>query len=152
MARGFQGAILRGFGARDHLATVLETVRVAPHFVRIWMESATQFEDAEAEPAAWLRFWFPDPDGSDTEFQRAYTIAEADVSTGRFAVDVVLHEPAGPASSWARTVEPGSTIAVMSLMGASRFDRSKEQPGRLPVDRRLGFDTGDERDHRHGSR
>ena len=64
MARGFQGAMLRGFGARDHIATVLETVQIAPHFVRIRMESATLFEDAEAEPAAWLRFWFPDPDGS----------------------------------------------------------------------------------------
>jgi ATP-binding cassette, subfamily B, bacterial IrtA/YbtP len=128
MARGFQGAILRGFGARDHTATVIETVPIAPHFVRIHMVSQTLFEDAEAEPAAWLRFWFPDPDGSDTEFQRAYTIAEADAAAGRFAVDVVLHEPAGPASKWASTVAPGATIAVMSLMGSSRFDVPEEQP------------------------
>jgi ATP-binding cassette subfamily B protein IrtA len=128
MARGFSGAVLRGFGARDHTATVLETIRIAPHFVRIRMESATLFQDAEAEPAAWLRFWFPDPDGSNTEFQRAYTISEADAPAGRFAVDVVLHDPAGPASLWARTVEPGATIAVMSLMGSSRFDTPDEQP------------------------
>ncbi len=128
MARGFQGAVLRGFGARDHTATVIETVRIAPHFVRIRMESPTLFQDAQAEPAAWLRFWFPDPEGSSTEFQRAYTISEADVPAGRFAVDVVLHDPAGPASLWARTVEPGATIAVMSLMGSSRFDTPLEQP------------------------
>jgi ATP-binding cassette subfamily B protein IrtA len=128
MARGFQGAILRGFGARDHTATVIETVSVAPHFVRVRMVSQTLFEDAEAEPAAWLRFWFPDPDGSGTEFQRAYTISEADAAAGRFAVDVVLHEPAGPASKWARTVAPGATIAVMSLMGSSRFDVPEEPP------------------------
>ena len=128
MARGFQGAMLRSFGARDHAATVIETVRIAPHFVRIRMESPTLFEDAQAEPAAWLRFWFPDPEGSSTEFQRAYTISEADVPAGRFAVDVVLHDPAGPASLWARTVEPGTTIAVMSLMGSSRFDAPDEQP------------------------
>jgi ATP-binding cassette subfamily B protein IrtA len=128
MARGFQGAMLRGFGARDHTATVIETVSIAPHFVRIRMESPTLFQDAQAEPAAWLRFWFPDPDGSTTEFQRAYTISEADVPAGRFAVDVVLHDPAGPASRWARTVEPGATIAVMSLMGSSRFDTPDEQP------------------------
>ena len=128
MARGFQGAMLRGFGARDHTATVLETIWIAPHFVRIRMESPTLFSDAEAEPAAWLRFWFPDPDGSSTEFQRAYTISEADVAAGRFAVDVVLHDPAGPASTWARTVEPGATIAVMSLMGSSRFDTPDEHP------------------------
>ncbi|MGA8544123.1 MAG: ABC transporter ATP-binding protein/permease [Mycobacterium sp.] len=128
MARGFQGAMLRGFGARDHTATVLETVELAPHFLRIRMQSPTLFDDAQAEPAAWLRFWFPDPDGSHSEFQRAYTISESDVSTGRFAVDIVLHDPAGPASSWARTVHPGATIAVMSLMGSSRFDIPDEQP------------------------
>ncbi|MDT7720134.1 MAG: ATP-binding cassette, subfamily bacterial IrtA/YbtP, partial [Mycobacterium sp.] len=126
--RGFQGAMLRGFGARDHTATVIETVQIAPHFVRIRMESPTLFEEAQAEPAAWLRFWFPDPEGSKTEFQRAYTISEADVPAGRFAVDIVLHDPAGPASLWARTVEPGATIAVMSLMGSSRFDTPDEQP------------------------
>ena len=128
MARGFQGAMLRGFGARDHTATVIETVRIAPHFIRIRMQSPTLFDDAQAEPAAWLRFWFPDPDGSNTEFQRAYTISEADVPAGNFAVDVVLHDPAGPASSWARTVEPGTTIAAMSLMGSSRFDAPDERP------------------------
>ncbi len=128
MARGFQGVILRSFGARDHTATVIETIRIAPHFVRVRMASPTLFEDVEAEPAAWLRFWFPDPDGSNTEFQRAYTISEADVAAGRFAVDIVLHDPAGPASLWARTVEPGTTIAVMSLMGTSRFKVPDEQP------------------------
>lgn len=128
MARGFQGVMLRGFGARDHTATVLETVRIAPHFVRVRMVSPTLFDDVDAEPAAWLRFWFPDPDGSHTEFQRAYTLSEADAASGRFAVDVVLHEPAGPASRWARTVEPGATIAVMALMGSSRFDAPDEQP------------------------
>lgn len=128
MARGFSGVMLRGFGARDHTATVIETVRIAPHFVRVRMTSPTLFEDVDAEPAAWLRFWFPDPDGSKTEFQRAYTISEADVPAGRFAVDIVLHDPAGPASSWARTVRPGATIAVMALMGSSRFDMPDEQP------------------------
>ncbi len=128
MARGFQGAMLRSFGARDHTATVIETVRIAPHFVRVRMESSTLFGDAIAEPTAWLRFWFPDPKGSNSEFQRAYTISEADVAAGRFAVDVVLHDPAGPASLWARTVEPGATISVMSLMGSSRFHIPAEQP------------------------
>ena len=131
MGRGLQGAVLRGFGARDHTATVLETVWLAPHFVRIWLVSSTLFDDAVVEPAAWLRFWFPDPDGSGTEFQRAYTISEGDAATGRFAVDVVLHEPAGPASRWARTVQPGATIAVMALMGSARFSArtaAEEQP------------------------
>jgi ATP-binding cassette, subfamily B, bacterial IrtA/YbtP len=127
MARGIQGVILRGFGARDHTATVVETVYIAPHFVRLRMVSPTLFEDVKVEPAAWLRFWFPDPNGSNTEFQRAYTISEADVPAGRFAVDIVLHDPAGPASLWARAVEPGTTIAVMSLMGSARFNAPDEE-------------------------
>ncbi|CAJ1496220.1 ATP-binding cassette domain-containing protein [[Mycobacterium] kokjensenii] len=122
MARGLQGAILRGFGARDHTVTVLEVSRITPHCIRVWMHSSTLFTEATVEPCAWLRFWFPDPDGSDTEFQRAYTIAEGDADTGRFAIDMMLHEPAGPATRWAQTVEPGATIAAVSLMGSSRFD------------------------------
>ena len=120
MARGFQGVMMRGFGARDHEVTVLGTEWLAPHCVRIRMVSATVFEDATTDPTSWLRFWFPDPEGTDTEFQRAYTISESDPETGRFAVDVVLHEPAGPASAWAATVEPGATIAVM-VMGSKGF-------------------------------
>lgn len=151
MARGLQGAILRGFGARDHTVTVLETSWIAPHCIRVWMHSPTLFTDAAVEPSAWLRFWFPDPDGSDTEFQRAYTIAEGDAETGRFAVDMVLHEPAGPATRWARTVEPGASIAAMSLMGSSRFEvpDADAQPMRLPADGGLGVDPGDQRDYRH---
>ncbi|QLL06085.1 ABC transporter ATP-binding protein/permease [Mycobacterium vicinigordonae] len=128
MARGFSGVVMRSYGARDHMATVLETFMVAPHLVRIRMESTTLFDEIEPEPAAWLRFWFPDPKGSKTEFQRGYTLSEADPASGRFAVDVVLHEPAGPASTWARNVAPGASIAVMVLMGSSRFDPPEEQP------------------------
>ncbi|MBN6038141.1 ABC transporter ATP-binding protein/permease [Amycolatopsis sp. 195334CR] len=115
MARGFQGAVLRGFGARDHQATVTGKHTLSPNFLRIRLHSATLFQEAVPEPTAWLRFWFPDPAGSATEFQRAYTISEADEETGHFAIDVVLHEPAGPASQWARRTEPGTTIPVMSL-------------------------------------
>lgn len=122
MARGLQGAVMRGLGAREHTATVLEIVPITPRFVRIRMASSTLFDDTAVEPTAWLRFWFPDPDGSSTEFQRAYTLSEGDPDTGQFAVDVLLHDPSGPASRWARTVAPGTTIGVVSLMGAARFD------------------------------
>ncbi|SFQ70477.1 ABC transporter ATP-binding protein/permease [Amycolatopsis rubida] len=130
MARGFQGAVLRGFGARDHEATVLGTEELAPHFVRIRFSSPTLFEDVTAEPTAWLRFWFPDPGGGPAEHQRAYTLSEADPAAGTFAVDVVLHEPAGPASQWARRARPGTTVPVVSL-GSTRFE--------VPADRPAGY-------------
>ncbi|MER7274666.1 ABC transporter ATP-binding protein/permease [Dactylosporangium sp. NPDC000244] len=125
--RGFQGALMRGFGARDHQATVIGKEAIAPHFIRVRLSSPTLFQDAVAEPTAWLRFWFPDPDGGEAEHQRAYTIASADTATGEFTIDMVLHEPAGPASAWAQRAEPGWQIAVSSL-GSSRFEVPQEPP------------------------
>ncbi|WP_019972420.1 ABC transporter ATP-binding protein/permease [Mycobacterium sp. 141] len=127
MARGFQGAIMRGFGARDHQATVVGTEWRTPNLLRIRMVSPTLFDDAIAEPTSWLRFWFPDPEGTKTEFQRAYTIVEAEVSTGHFAIDVVLHEPSGPAAQWARTATPDATIPVTTL-GSAGFSVPEESP------------------------
>ncbi|MCV7194377.1 ABC transporter ATP-binding protein/permease [Mycolicibacterium brumae] len=127
MARGLQGALLRGFGARDHIATVTGTELLTPNFLRIRLTSPTVFNDLDAQPTAWLRFWFPDPDGSDTEFQRAYTLSEADPESGDFAIDVVLHDPAGPASLWARSAGPGDQIAVMA-MGSVGFHVTEEPP------------------------
>lgn len=125
--RGFTGAITRAYGARDHDATVVSTQLLAPKFLRIRMHSATLLEEAIVAPTAYLRFWFPDPNGSDTEHQRAYTITEADQDAGTFAVDVVLHEPAGPASAWALRAEPGTTVQVTSL-GSTRFDLPDDLP------------------------
>ncbi|ALJ21641.1 ABC transporter ATP-binding protein/permease [Microbacterium sp. No. 7] len=125
--RGFQGAVMRGFGARDHEATVVGTELLAPKFLRVRFTSATLFDEIEAPPTAWLRFWFPDPEGRNAEHQRAYTFSEADPPNGRFAVDFVLHEPAGPASAWAVAAQPGATVSVTSL-GSSRFDLPDELP------------------------
>lgn len=127
MGRGFQGAMLRGFGGRDHLATVEQVEHIAPHCVRITMSSPTLFDDVDAGPTTWLRFWFPDPAGGTTEFQRAYTIVWADPDSGRFAIDVVLHEPAGPACTWALAAAPGTTIPAVSL-GSSPFVVPEELP------------------------
>ncbi|MGV0810471.1 ABC transporter ATP-binding protein/permease [Mycolicibacterium boenickei] len=127
MARGFQGVMMRGFGARDHQATVVETTYLTPNMLRLRMVSPTVFEDAVAEPTSYLRFWVPDPDGSKTEFQRGYTMSEMDPDTGHFAVDVVLHEPSGPASKWARTAKPGDSIPVMSL-GSPGFTLPDDLP------------------------
>lgn len=125
--RGLTGAMLRAYGARDHQATVTGVERLAPHFVRVRMTSPTLFEDAIPGPAAFLRFWFPDPDGGPAEHQRGYTLTEADPDTGAFAVDFVLHEPPGPASAWARDVQPGTTVAVTTL-GSAPFEVPEDLP------------------------
>ncbi|MFT4260570.1 ABC transporter ATP-binding protein/permease [Microbacterium sp.] len=125
--RGFQGAVMRSFGARDHRITVTGKEHLAPHFLRVRMHSDTVFEDAVPDPTAWLRFWFPDPEGSDVEFQRGYTFSEADEASGDFSIDFVLHEPAGPASAWALSAQPGDEVAAMS-MGSTRFVLPEELP------------------------
>lgn len=125
--RGFQGAVLTAFGVEYHTATVLGTEQTTPRMRRVWLTSSTLFEDVSLAPTAWLRIWFPDPDGSESEFQRGYTIAEADTETGRFAIDFVLHEPAGPASAWALAVEGGETVEVTSF-GSKNFTVSEDLP------------------------
>lgn len=127
--RGLTGAMMRGYGARDHEATVTGTELLAPHFLRVRMHSDTLLQDAltVVAPTAYVRFWFPDIEGRDFEHQRGYTLSEADAASGDFAVDFVLHEPAGPASAWARRAEPGATIQVTAL-GSTRFDLPDELP------------------------
>ena len=125
--RGFAGVMMRGYGARDHEATVTDVEPLAPHFVRVRMSAPTLLQDVVVSPTAWLRFWFPDPERPEFEQQRAYTLSEVDAAAGTFAIDMVLHEPAGPASTWAAAVTPGTTIQVTTL-GSSRFDLPDELP------------------------
>ena len=127
MSRGFQGALMRSFGARDHVATVTGTQWLAPHFLRVRLTSPTVFDDIEVETTTWLRFWFPDPDGGDAEYQRAYTLTEADPDSGAFAVDFVLHAPAGPACLWAERAQPGDAVPVMTSLTAG-FTVPEELP------------------------
>ncbi len=125
--RGFSGVMMRGYGARDHEAIVTEVQPLAPHFVRVRMSAPTLLQDVVVSPTAWLRFWFPDPERPEFEQQRAYTLSEVDEAAGTFAVDMVLHEPAGPASTWAAAAAPGTRVSVTTL-GSSRFDLPDELP------------------------
>ncbi|MFT4157114.1 MAG: ATP-binding cassette domain-containing protein [Microbacterium sp.] len=125
--RGFTGVMMRAYGAQDHEAIVTGTEYLAAHFLRVRMTSHTLLNDAVVAPTAYLRFWFPDPDDSAVEHQRGYTLSEANAATGEFAVDFVLHEPAGPASTWASRAEPGTAVQVTSL-GSTRFDPPQELP------------------------
>ena len=125
--RGFQGAMMRATQARDHVCTVIGSELVVPGFMRVYLQSDTVFEDRDLAPTVWLRLWFPDHTGKDFEHQCAYTISSGNVETGEFAIDLVLQEPAGPASAWAKTCVPGDTIEAMSL-GSSKFELPEEMP------------------------
>ncbi|WP_068279908.1 ABC transporter ATP-binding protein/permease [Aldersonia kunmingensis] len=125
MTRGFNGALMRAFGAQDHIATVTEVTNVASHCKRVRFRSDTLFNEALPGPTAWIRGWFPDGEGK--EFQRGYTFSEQNPDAGEFAIDFVMHEPAGPASRWASAVEPGATLAMMS-MSSVPFEVPAENP------------------------
>ncbi|MCW5878849.1 MAG: siderophore-interacting protein [Anaerolineales bacterium] len=126
MSRGFSGAVLRGFGARDYTLTVVSKTEITPHFWRIRFSAPSLFEAVSWEPAAWLRFWFPDPAGSRREFQRAYTIAYADPPSGEFDIDVLMHQPPGPATLWFAQARPGDMI--VSTFYGSRFRMPQPEP------------------------
>ncbi|MFT4043269.1 MAG: ATP-binding cassette domain-containing protein [Gordonia sp. (in: high G+C Gram-positive bacteria)] len=113
MSRGFNGAVMRAFGARDHLVTVTGTAEVTSHCLRVRFQTQTLFDEVVAGPTSWIRCWFPD--GKGKEFQRAYTFSECDPDAGTFALDFVLHEPAGPASTWAKGAQPGQSLSVMYM-------------------------------------
>ena len=125
--RGFQGAVLKTLGARDHELTVSRIEELAPHCRRIWMQSSTLFDELDFGPTSWVRSWFPDPDGGDTQYQRGYTIATVDEATGEFAIDIVLHEPMGPASTWAAHAQPGDSLQAM-VMGTKKFTLPEDLP------------------------
>ncbi|WP_217136504.1 ABC transporter ATP-binding protein/permease [Leucobacter chinensis] len=125
--RGIQGAVLRGLGARDYEVTVTATELLAPRFLRVHFTTPTLLDEIEIAPTSWLRFWFPDPDDGDIEYQRGYTISTADPEAGTFTADFVLHDPAGPASLWALTAEPGMTLTVTPL-GSTKFELPEQLP------------------------
>lgn len=113
MSRGFNGALMRAFGARDHVGTVREVTWVAEHCVRIRFHSETLFDEVVPGPTTWIRGWFPDEQGK--EHQRAYTFSEQHPETGDFALDFVLHQPSGPASTWAARAIPGDQLSMMTM-------------------------------------
>ncbi|MGO1200463.1 MAG: ABC transporter ATP-binding protein/permease [Dermabacteraceae bacterium] len=125
--RGFGGVVMRAYGARDHEATVTATELISPGLLRVRMHSATLLRGDVLAPTAAVRFWFPDHEGKDFEHQRGYTLSEGDEATGDFAVDFVLHEPAGPASAWAKRAQPGMTVQVTPF-GSTRFDLPADLP------------------------
>ena len=125
--RGWEGAMMRTYGAVDHELRVLSKTMLAPNFVRIRMHSETLFADIDLGPTAFVRLWVPDQHGAEREYQRGYTIASYDEQSGEFDLDFVLHEPAGPASHWAKMVEP-SAVVQCQVLSSVRFELPDELP------------------------
>jgi ATP-binding cassette subfamily B protein IrtA len=127
MSRGLQGTILRALGANEHLIRVEQVGDLVPGFRRVHCSSEDLFEDFQPGPTDYVRLWFPDPVDADLEVQRGYTIVDPDPDAGTFVLDFVLHEPAGPAATWAQRCRPGDEIAA-TVYGSQPFTVGDPEP------------------------
>lgn len=139
MVGGWQGAVLRALGAREHAARVTGRELLSPGFLRLHFTSTTLFDQAEALPGSWIRLWFPEnttvgghPRQKVREHQRGYTLVNPDPSAGTFSIDFLLHEPAGPASAWATNAAIGDEL-VAQYMGSHAFVPVPDAAGVLIV-------------------
>lgn len=128
MGKGLEGAVLRLMGAKEHEVTVVSHHDLAPELRRIRFTSETLLSDLEIAPTAWIRLWFPAKDGGSKEFQRGYTIVEADPEAGWFHIDFVLHDGLGPAAAWAEHPMPGDRLTAQ-IKGTTSFTYADEPGG-----------------------
>lgn len=126
MGRGYNGAVLRLLGAREHLLAVVAVTDVTAHYRRITFEAPSLF-DQPFEPGAFLRLWMPDPDKPGREHQRGYTIVDPDPATGRISLEFAMHDTHGPAMAWAANVEPGDSVAA-TRYGSTKFEVTDPVP------------------------
>ncbi len=127
MARGFQGTMLRAFGANEHVLRVEDVYDLVPGFRRVHFSATDLFDDFQPGATDYLRLWFPDPVDADLEVQRGYTIVDPDPDAGTFVLDFVLHEPAGPAATWAAACAPGDEVAA-TVYGSQPFTIGEPEP------------------------
>lgn len=141
MGRGFQGALLKAFRAREGQLRVLETENVTPSYRRLRVDVGDLFDVQPPFPTMWLRGWFPICEATETSghpgplpdygsvddyHQRAYTLVDCDRDTKTASIEFSLHE--GKAANWGRLARAGDVLDV-SVMGA-RDPRPETPPTR----------------------
>jgi len=89
MHRGWQGAVLKVYGAKDFRVRVLESTQVTPTFVRLRLDGAELLRAVEWHPTMWVRLWFTDDRGK--PHQRAYTVIDPQ-GDGTFSIEVHVHD------------------------------------------------------------
>lgn len=117
MGKGFQGAMLRALGAKNKTATVTGVRWITDHVVRIDFQCDDILHAGGEKPSAWVRAWFPDVDAPSKFHQRGYTLLDPDPAAGTFSLCFLVHDPAGPASTWARTAASGDELLMTRLGG-----------------------------------
>lgn len=112
MSEKFQRVVLRLYGATTHVIRVTDIEPVSETYVRIRFSTDDMFDKLEVFPTAWIRLWVPDTEKDGVFRQRGYTLVDAKAEEGTFALEFVMHEPAGAASAWAKTAKVGDELEV----------------------------------------
>ncbi|WP_374927911.1 siderophore-interacting protein [Kytococcus sedentarius] len=114
MRKGWQGAVLKVYGAKDFQVEVLDVQPVTERFVRVRARGPELLAATEWHPTMWVRLWFTDDHGK--PHQRAYTVIDPQPD-GTFSMDVHVHD--GPAARALAGAQPGQVLDA-TLQG-SRF-------------------------------
>lgn len=89
--------------------TVIRSQSVTPNMLRVTLGGAGMENFPTEQESAYVKLIFP-LEGSPRGLMRTYTIRHQ--RPGEIDIDFVLHEEAGPASSWARQATPGESILI----------------------------------------
>lgn len=114
----WQRGVMRMMRIANHEVAVTKVEDFTDFYRRIHFSGPDLLSDlTEVFPTLWTRLWFPHPEkGEGHVSQRGYTFVDVDLDTGAFSLDFVIHgdaanpEDAGPASRWAASATPGTTI------------------------------------------
>ncbi|MCL2483391.1 MAG: siderophore-interacting protein [Propionibacteriaceae bacterium] len=101
--------LLRRPRVRDHLVEVVAVEDLTDWYRRVTIDPKGLFDIFTPEPAGYLMLNLPSLDQASL-VQRSYTMRSATPES--CWLEFVLHTPEGPASRWAASATPGTTLSV----------------------------------------
>ncbi|MFT4125886.1 MAG: siderophore-interacting protein [Gordonia sp. (in: high G+C Gram-positive bacteria)] len=120
-SRGWQGVVLKLWGADDYELTVTSTERITDHYLRLGFTGGGLLADKPVHPTMWVRLWF---ESRGKAHQRGYTLSDPDPAADTFFIEFAVHD--GAAARWAQHARPGDTIGA-TFMG-SKFGIPEPAP------------------------
>lgn len=88
---------------------VIRKTQITEHMLRITLGGDEMADYPSDQESAYVKLMFPQADDQ-KPLKRSYTIRQQRPT--EIDLDVVLHDPLGPASSWAKQAQPGDRIMV----------------------------------------
>jgi ATP-binding cassette subfamily B protein IrtA len=118
---GWQRALVRLLSAGERVVRVTGVEDLLPSYRRVHLLAPGFLRELAPHPTTSVRLRVPDVRTS-TLRQRSCTVVDPDLRSGTFALDVVLHEPAGPAGRWAQHVAGGDVVEMTAARGHLALD------------------------------